>query len=137
MLKHRIEKLERSTRAQQLNPGNVDRIYRFYLTGNEEFLPDQSNLNEVKVAARRIREKGIKKCLGLLRTYKAFKTTGEMSDKGEDAFFDCIEALGPESREFRFCFEGDRPGGDQLLEKLGLLKSYKFDFEGPEEPSQN
>lgn len=133
MLKKRVESIEKRLGNLRIDKENIEPIYQFFLTGNENLLPENLTLREVRLAARKAKENGLKKCPGLLKVFHALLEDEEIIDDDE-TLFDYIENKidDPEKLKFQFLRRHGKKAS-ALLEKLGFIKIVQFDFGGPEE----
>lgn len=94
-------------------------------------------IREVRLAARKAKENGLKKCPGLLRVFYALLEKKEIIDD-EETLFDYIENIDDDPKKLKYQFlrrHGKK--ASLLLEKLGFIKIVQFDFGGTEEDEQN
>lgn len=137
MLKQRIKRIENGLSLPKINHEDVEKVYQFFLNGNENLLPENLTLREVRLAARKAKENGLKKCPGLLRVFYALLEKKEIIDD-EETFFDYIENIDDDPKKLKYQFlwrHGKK--ASLLLEKLGFIKIVQFDFGGTEEDEQN
>lgn len=70
MLKRRIDKLEKSLKVMKINQKNVEDIYKYFLTGDKNYIPHSPDLREVYLAASRVKDIELTKCKGLSQVYQ-------------------------------------------------------------------
>ena len=128
MLRNRIKKIEERLDNPKANQRNIDSIYQFFLTGDEGSLPDQVELIETHLAARKARGKDLKDFPGLLEVFDALKEEEEIPDD-ESALFSYIKTRVHDSKRLKFQFlRRHGKWANELLGKLGLIKIAFFDF---------
>ena len=137
MLKQRVESIEKRLGNLRTDKENVERIYQFFLTGHENLLAENLTIREVRLAARKTKENGLKKCPGLLNVFHALLEEEEIIDD-EETLFDYIENKVNDPKKLKFQFlrrHGKK--ANALLGKLGFFKIVQFDFGGTENDGQN
>lgn len=137
MLKQRVESIEKRLGNLRIDKENIEPIYQFFLNGDKNLLPENLAFNEVRLAARKAKENGLKKCPGLLNVFHALFKEKEIIDD-EQALFDYIENKvdDPEKLKFQFLRRHGKKASS-LLGKLGFIKIVQFDFGGTEDNEQN
>ena len=99
-------------------------------------MPENLTIREVRLAARKAKENGLKKCPGLLKVFHALLEEKEIIDD-EKTLFDYIENKVNDPKKLKFQFlrrHGKKASA--LLGKLGFIKIVQFDFGGLEEDEQ-
>ena len=137
MLKKRVENIEKRLGNLKVDKDNIEPIYQFFLTGDKNLLPENLAFREVRLAARKAKENGLKKCPGLLKVFNALLKEKEIIDD-EETFFDYIENKVDDPKKLKYQFlrrHGKK--ASLLLEKLGFIKIVQFDFGGTENDGQN
>ena len=137
MLKKRVENIEKRLGNLKVDKDNIEPIYQFFLTGDKNLLPENLAFREVRLAARKAKENGLKKCPGLLKVFNALLKEKEIIDD-EETFFDYIENKVDDPKKLKYQFlrrHGKK--ASSLLEKLGFIKIVQFDFGGTENDGQN
>lgn len=131
MLKKRIKKLENNLRLSKINNENGEKVFQFFLSGDESLLPLELSIREVKLTVMKTENKEYKNLPGFMRVVEALLK--EEMIKNESSVIEYVKNLQEgRSQKLRFNFGGQHER-DPILEKLRLKKVYRFNFGGNEE----
>ncbi len=127
MLRQKIKRIEKSLGGLRVSKQNINSIYQFFITGDEDALPYNPTNRDTYLAAKKSRMIGLSKCPGLHRTFEALKTEKLVND--EEDLFRWLKNL---ERTFPICrweHQGEeRKLPDGILMDLGLIKVFIICF---------
>jgi len=117
---HRIKRIEQRLGIIMPDKENIEEIYEFFLTGDENLLPEKPTLKEVYLAALKVQGRDIQKCKGLFFVIDALKKKGKIQNENE--FFSYLKDKTYPDRDMVYLYDNDKLDDSyRVLKKLGIF----------------